>query len=435
LPKTSDQPSWVKDFRKAVKASTPKGWLVMPGRKESMRVQVWKDKKIIGDVTIPYAWKESDWPDALLRIRSAAKAYEESNQRLEIKACFNIAHTVSSETEIDWAGALVAYKKSKGKKVKESNWEKKYMPVLIDFEHKVVDGQRKYKRDSDGKKIPCSPSNIERLARKHKNSKDLCKAALKRWEQGTTQHRHMRLALYGFLRYCVEEQNFESIWWPPKVTDKDAVAETKRVGYPLTDAQIIRLLDSFPDDEIGNKWRFAFQCMAVYGLRPEDLRHLHTRNGGQEMWSNYEKSKGGKKGNKTEPRRLYPLLVHDVDGPISWHLKEQLHVRGSMLPPLGKEGNAAAACKTYLERRKVWDAIKKEIEKEKQELTPYSFRHRYAYYGHNRPKADGSYRAPKQVADAMGHTLDTHLLSYSRFQTKDLASAFDETTLLVKTAA
>ena len=42
-------------------------------------------------------------------------------------------------------------------------------------------------------------------------------------------------------------------------------------------------------------------------------------------------------------------------------------------------------------------------------------------------KADGSYRAPKQIADAMGHTLDTHLLSYSRFQTKDLASAFDET--------
>ena len=78
---------------------------------------------------------------------------------------------------------------------------------------------------------------------------------------------------------------------------------------------------------------------------------------------------------------------------------------------------------------------KKEKVKEKQELTPYSFRHRYAYYGHNRSKADGSYRAPKQVADAMGHTLDTHLLSYSRFQTKDLASAFDETTLLVKTAA
>ena len=101
----------------------------------------------------------------------------------------------------------------------------------------------------------------------------------------------------------------------------------------------------------------------------------------------------------------------------------------------GNEADAAAFLKTYVSRRKVWDEIKREIAKEKQELTPYSFRHRYAYYGHNRPKADGSYRAPKQVADAMGHTLDTHLLSYSRFQTKDLASAFDETTLLVKAAA
>ena len=84
---------------------------------------------------------------------------------------------------------------------------------------------------------------------------------------------------------------------------------------------------------------------------------------------------------------------------------------------------------------KVWGAIKKEIEKEKHELTPYSFKHRYAYYEHNWPRADGSYRAPKQVADAMGHTLDTHLLRYFRFQIQDFASAFDETSLQVKDAA
>ena len=106
----------------------------------------------------------------------------------------------------------------------------------------------------------------------------------------------------------------------------------------------------------------------------------------------------------------------------------------NLLPPLEKEGNADDACRTYLSRRKVWEAIRNEVSRENQELTAYSFRHRYAYCGHNRPKADGSYRAPKQIADAMGHTLDTHLLSYSRFQTKDLASAFDETSLLVKTA-
>ena len=63
---------------------------------------------------------------------------------------------------------------------------------------------------------------------------------------------------------------------------------------------------------------------------------------------------------------------------------------------------------------------------------PAFITHRFAYYGHNRLKADRSYRASKQINDAMFHTLETHLLSYSRLQTKDLASAFDETSLLVK---
>ena len=107
----------------------------------------------------------------------------------------------------------------------------------------------------------------------------------------------------------------------------------------------------------------------------------------------------------------------------------------NLLPPLGKEDNTGDACRTYLSRRKVWEAIRKEVSIGNQELIAYSFRHRYAYYGHNRPKADGSFRAPKQIAEAMGHTLDTHLLSYSRFRTKKITSAFDETSLLVKVAA
>ena len=105
---------------------------------------------------------------------------------------------------------------------------------------------------------------------------------------------------------------------------------------------------------------------------------------------------------------------------------------GESLPPLGKAGRAGGAIGTYLKRQKIWQQLKAEAIQEREILTPYSFRHRFAYYGHNRTKADGSYRAPKQIADAMGHKLDTHLLIYSRFQTKDLATAFDETSLLVK---
>lgn len=439
-----EQPSWVKEFRKAIKASCPKGWLVVPNRNGNMRVQIYRASTRIADISIPYKWKESEWIDALNRIRNAAKSFEE-NPKLDIRTCFNIAHKVSSKNPNNWKAAIDAYKKEK--KVKDSNWQKKYMPVLVDFEHKIIDGQRVYKykeeRDARGmliskERIPCTIPNVEKLSKKAKDGKSLCKAALKRWEQGSTIHRHMRLALYGFLRFCVEDQNFESIWLPPAVTKKDAVSETKRKGYPLTDAQIIRLLESFPDSEEGNRWKFGFQCMATYGLRPEDLRHIHTRNGGQEIWSNYEKSKGGLKAHKTEPRRLFPLLVQDVDEPINWNLKEQLYISEqsgkTILPPLGKEGDAGNSCKNYLRRREVWEAIKKEVAREKQELTAYSFRHRYAYYGHNRPKADGTYRSPKQVADALGHSLDVHMISYARFMSRELENAFDETTLLVKAA-
>ena len=414
MAKTATQ-TWVTEFRKAVKTSCPKGWLVMQGKKESTRVQIRKDGKKIADISIPYKWEEKHWPNALLRIKTAAKAFEE-NPKLELKTCFSIAHTISNETKINWEESIEAYRQFKKDLVKDSTWRSKYDPVFKN----VIKAMKS--------------KNLMPL-----NGPSLCKVALKQWRQGTPIRRHMRLALFGFLRFCVQSQQFESTWLPPAVTDKDLVVTKKRVGYPLTDSQIIRLIDSLPQNDPGKKWRFGFQCMAVYGLRPEDLRYIHTRNSGQEIWTDYEKSKGGKKGEKTKSRRLYPLLVNDIDGPINWHLKEQLAIcekEGlNLLPCLGKEGNAGDACKTYLSRRNVWNTIKKEISQENQKLTSYSFRHRYAYYGHNRPKADGTYRASKQVAHAMGHTLDTHLLSYSRFQAEELASAFDETSLIVKVAA
>ncbi len=61
MPSKKEQPDWVKDFRKAVKASCPKGWLVMPNRNGNMRVQIWSKGNRIASVTIPYNWKEAEW--------------------------------------------------------------------------------------------------------------------------------------------------------------------------------------------------------------------------------------------------------------------------------------------------------------------------------------------------------------------------------------
>ncbi len=406
MPSRTKQPEWVEGFRKALKQTCPKGWLVVPNRGGNMRLQVYENGKRIGDITLPYGWEEKSWADALLRIRTIAKAYSEGKGKIDIETAFKISHAVSSETGNDWPEAIKAYRKFKTR-VSDATWKKKYQPVL----NNVI--------------------GLIAKSRPPKNGPALCEKALSEWDKGTSQRRHMRLALYGLLNFCVQRQDFQSTWLPPSMTDNEVVSIKKRVGYPMTDAQILRLIDSLPDDEVGNKWRFAFQLMAVYGLRPEDLRYLGTRNGGKELWSNYQKSMGGKKGQKTDPRQLFPLLVHDVDGPVDWKLVQRVHIKEA-LPPLGtEEGKAGEAIGTYLRRKKernIWNQLRKEAEAEFQQLTPYSFRHRYAYYGHNRPKGDGTYRTPKQVADAMGHSLDTHLLSYARFMTRDLGDAFDKVT-------
>ena len=59
---------------------------------------------------------------------------------------------------------------------------------------------------------------------------------------------------------------------------------------------------------------------------------------------------------------------------------------------------------------------------------PYSFRHRYSATGHGRGLQ------PKQMADAMGHSLEVHMGNYARFMTRDLASAFDAANALAAAA-
>lgn len=373
-------------FRSSVRASTGPGWTVAPDRG---RVQVKCRKKGVKPeaITLPYQWEESNFADALLRIRQIFLAYDG-----DLKRAGEIADVTSSRHETDWEDFVTAFRDHRAR-VSDRTWKNKYRPVL-DAAIEVLKGRN-------------APTT----------GPDLCDAALKRWDPGTRQRQIMRQQLHAFLRYCVERKGLKACWLPPPASDAEAV-RAKRVGYPLTDAQILRLLDSIPNTEAGQRWRFACQLLAVYGLRPEDLRYLHTREGGAELWSGYEKSQGGRKGARTAPRRLYRLPVGDVDGPVEWNLQGRVHI-GELMPSLGQEGKAGEALGTYLRRLPAWASISEEASREGQQLTPYSFRHRFSAEGHRRGLQ------PKQIADAMGHTLEVHMSSYARFMTRDLANAFE----------
>ena len=357
-----------------------------------MRLQVRRAGLMTQSVNLPYPWHEDHVFEAVERIKVIALAFEDG--QMDLAAAAHVGTVARNDHDIDWGAAIDAFRKGPKARIADKTWDAKYVPVLA--------AAMKALRS---KKAPT-------------NGHDLCEAALHQWIPGQRQRQIMRQNLSSFLRFCVDRRKFKACWLPPTSVEGEAVNE-KRIGYPLTDAQILRLIDSMPDTEAGRRWRFALQLMATFGLRPEDLRYLVTRNGGTELWSTYKKSKGGRKGERTAERRLYPLVVRDVDGtPCEWNLIQRVALQEA-LPPLGQPGKAGEAVRTFLRRRAMWQSITEEAAAEGQELVPYSFRHRYSATGHARGLQ------PKQIADAMGHSLEVHMNSYARFMTRDLADAFD----------
>ena len=44
--------------------------------------------------------------------------------------------------------------------------------------------------------------------------------------------------------------------------------KAKRIGYPLSDAQILQILDNLPEGETHDRWRFAIQLLQRLRVAP-----------------------------------------------------------------------------------------------------------------------------------------------------------------------
>ena len=132
---------------------------------------------------------------------------------------------------------------------------------------------------------------------------------------------------------------------------------------------LLTLVKAIPD----SRWRFAFQLMAAYGLRPEELQHLQIRQG--RLWCMYEKvaSRG-----KTRPRVLRPLPCDDWSDGWSdgWRLEERFPTQE--LPPM-QPGLGGGYVGHYLMNRPLWKELRREYESKGEKLVPYSCRHGYAH--------------------------------------------------------
>ena len=268
-------------------------------------------------------------------------------------------------------------------------------------EHKLISGEIK-------------PSTWHRVYRHHmnhvlgavaavtppQNAKQLLETLARIWADkpgGRTRQIQIQ-STAALLRWAVADRRLGEDWEPPQdlAVFVGRSRAAKAITTPLEVEHILALVRAIPDA----RWRFAFQLMAAYGLRPEELQHLQIRQG--RLWCMYEKvaSRG-----KSRPRVLRPLPCDDwADG---WRLEERFPTQE--LPPM-QPGLGGGYVGHYLMNRPLWKELRREYEAKGEKLVPYSCRHGYAHRAHvicDLP--------PKVVAAAMGHSVQTHLAAYSRW--------------------
>ena len=379
MPKLTQTDTWVKEYRDLLRQSMEEHHQWSVGEHNgSIRLQV-KDNGKKQTRLLPFEWSKKGFSAAIPEIQQIYKRFYDGNTRQLTRACEEVK--VSGDSQVEFSDLIKEFRNFVPN-ASDQTWNKSYLPVL-------------YK----------AKELLDRKKHKPVDGEDLMMKALEQWEQGSRQRQIQRRSLNKFLNWAVLRAKLPNCYAPPAIVPE--VRKPKKVGYAFSDQQIISLIEGETDEQ----WKFAYQLMAVYGLRPEELRHLRIMEGtaGKELWSIYRKSKGGNKGERTEPRRLNPLFVKDIDGkPINWKLQQRLEI-GEKLPPLGQEGAAGMAILTHIKRRSIYKQIKDEALLIGQHAVPYSFRHRYSKESH----ANGIPIA--NIAASMGHSVEVHLDNYARF--------------------
>ena len=394
------QVSWHESLQQDVRALAV-GWSVKE-RKGKVFLRVRQADQPEVSVTLPFDWVPSSKGDSYTRVRNIYALVQEGCS-LKQAALVAAGKAPKLTDQQDWPGAVERFKQQKlqhGTVIKVSTWEAKYAPVLADAVALLT-----------GRKPPTTPAELI----------DRC---IRDWDPGSRTRQERARNLHQFLRHCVTREQFPVIWQPPAdlkdhIGRKPADARSQK-SDPISDPQIINLLASLPDDDVGRRWADAIRLLAELGLRPVELLHLSVRTdpktGEAYWWCAYEKRAGG---GVTKPRRLWPLPLQGDDGQVQqWNLLQRWQARLIELPPLRSGNGASDAIATYLGRREGWRSLRDQLEANGERLSCYSFRHGYSVRGHQRGIDSGS------MSLAMGHSLEVHCRSYPWATEAGAAAAF-----------
>lgn len=343
-------------------------------------------------VGLPYAWTEASEHDLIQRLRVIGQAMLHGEELRSAAALANGASNKATHNWPDIAAAFERYKREHGAGISATTWGRKYAPVIARM--------------------------LELLAsqRPPTNGSNLLEEAVRHWELGSRSRQIASQNGAAFLRYAVERHGVSTRTWAPphNLTNVVGRRAQTREQFALSDAQVVRLVDGLQaiGSEEALRWSFAVQLCAEYGLRPTELFHLRFK--GDQLWCMYCKKSGG---GTTKPRQLLAAPVLDLDGsPLDWRLEQRLRT-GEPLPQVVDPSLTGDRMGRFLRRQMIWQQLSAEAEHLGEELVPYSLRHRYSATCHRNNVP------PKYIAEAMGHSLETHLRRYARFVSQGAAAA------------
>ena len=401
LPKAVKHPEWVSTLRSSIRdAGFARGWSVreMRGSVQIQHSYRSPDQKLLRKVmTAPIAWERGCNKSVLQAIETlssaigAGKTFEEASELVR-----DPAH---QREGVSWQTAFEAFRKWKigAGKVSERTFDRNDGRRLGHLLKRIEERQ-----PENGKAVVwlsiLSPDGNE-LQGGCKARKDAVGSAVQ------------------FLNYCCDHHGFEDRWLPPvRLADFKGTASKKRPStannagkaIPFPEEAIKPLLDSFPKDKAGQRWRLAIGLIVTHGLRGVELNYLSMR--GNQFWCEFIKST--EKG-ETDPRPLMGIDPVDMPG-LSAQLIAEWRSGTTELPPLGSTDDAASsAISGYLRRRKYWNDLVAATREEGKKLSIYSFRHRYS------ARLDEHGFNARLSAALMGHSRHTFEQHYGNEITAD----------------
>ena len=390
---------WVIALRDMLKTSIGPAWRVME-QSGKTKIDVRFSDKTRSYATIPIPWlpaRSRDIEDAVIKIANIVQGGRTLKEAVE--AIYGTNKKVPIAVQAPSAEMLRNCWESYGShqidknKIKKSTWETDYAKVF-----KRIDDVLDQCIDVDTL-LDFAGDNLEAGSR----GKEIAVRTLAAW-----------------LRWAVDKNYLDAKRWTPPAEKsqkiKDFIGEKsgpRKDGIPLYDDEILKVIDEIEkiNTPASKKWAYVVKLISCYGLRPHEVQFLsvETIGGQKNVYCSYQKRSGAGITDKRELFGLHPEWEQQ------WDLIRFIETQEIPFPTFSY-GVAEALRKYLIKPRIEGDSYFKKLKK-KRNVTPYSFRHGWAWRVHTDPKYSNKINTCV-AASLMGHSHAVHLEYYGNWTPK-----------------